>query len=79
MYECFILDDVLCNIVCNMQLPVRPFVLLEASFAFHTHSRVMPNGLIQYVCGLKLLDQAGTDRGMKLLIAVLPPTPHMEF
>ncbi|KAJ0437292.1 hypothetical protein HanHA300_Chr16g0600351 [Helianthus annuus] len=61
------------------KLAVRPFVMLEASFAFHAYSRVMPNGLIQYVCGLKLLEQAGTNRGMKLLIAVLPPTPHMEF
>ncbi|MFS7981208.1 hypothetical protein Hanom_Chr10g00948281 [Helianthus anomalus] len=32
-----------------MQLPPRPFVMLEASFAFHTHSRVMAIGLIQYV------------------------------
>ncbi|KAJ0817119.1 putative nucleic acid-binding protein [Helianthus annuus] len=50
------------------KLPVRPFMMLEASFAFHTHSRVMPNGLTQYVCGLKLLDQAGTnkDEGCRL-------------
>ncbi|XP_035845668.1 uncharacterized protein LOC110873237 isoform X3 [Helianthus annuus] len=44
------------------KLPPRPFVMLEASFAFHTHSRVMANGLIQYVCGLKLLAHAGPDK-----------------
>ncbi|XP_021974611.2 uncharacterized protein LOC110869685 [Helianthus annuus] len=56
------LDDVLCNIVCNIQLAVRPFVMLEASFAFHAYSRGLPNGLVQYVCGLKLIEQAGTNR-----------------
>ncbi|MFS7926229.1 hypothetical protein Hanom_Chr04g00294581 [Helianthus anomalus] len=62
MHECFFFPDVLYDIVCNMQLPPRPFVMLEASFAFHTHSRVMANGLIQYVCGLKLLAQSGPDK-----------------
>ncbi|MFS7950590.1 hypothetical protein Hanom_Chr07g00584991 [Helianthus anomalus] len=55
-------SDVLYDIVCNMQLRPRPFVMLGASFAFHTHSRVMANGLIQYVCGLKLLAQSGPDK-----------------
>ncbi|MFS8025286.1 hypothetical protein Hanom_Chr16g01473201 [Helianthus anomalus] len=79
MFECFILGYVFCNIVCNMQLPVHPFMMLKDAFTFHTHSRVMPYGMTQYVCGLQLLDQAGFICGIKLIITLLPPTPHMEF
>ncbi|KAJ0585557.1 putative nucleic acid-binding protein [Helianthus annuus] len=58
-------EDVVC--VGTLQelvdrLPVHPFVMLKDAFTFHTHSRVMPEGMTQYVCGLQLLDQAGVHR-----------------
>ncbi|KAJ0736730.1 putative nucleic acid-binding protein [Helianthus annuus] len=58
-------EDVVC--VGTLQelvdrLPVHPFVMLKDAFTFHTCSRVMPEGMTQYVCGLQLLDQAGVRR-----------------
>ncbi|KAJ0507825.1 putative nucleic acid-binding protein [Helianthus annuus] len=58
-------EDVVC--VGTLQelvdrLPVHPFVMLKDAFTFHTRSRVMPEGMTQYVCGLQLLDQAGVHR-----------------
>ncbi|XP_022014702.1 uncharacterized protein LOC110914199 [Helianthus annuus] len=65
-------------------MAVRPFVMLKASFAFHAYSRGLPNGLVQYVCGLKLIEQAGAKRGknamrsdaVQMQPALCPPTTY---